>query len=299
VSRFEPTPGSVGAESSISGGTLTITAVNASSQLVPNAQVTIINAATTPTSAAINLTTYTNTNGVVSLIGATSTGSYSIVVTKSGYSTDQTYAVTNSVRNPLTVSSGQTTTGTFAIDQLSSDTLITLAYGSASPITTAPVSIHGAKTTVTSPTVYKYSATVGGAGSATTTISNLEWDTYTMSVSAATGYDIASSCVAQPVAIAAGTAVTTTLYLAPHTTSSIPVKVVASSNGAPIAGASVRLYKSGYDTTLTTDACGQTFFSSLSSGTYSITVSAAGRTTFNSASVSVATTTPAYPVSLN
>lgn len=297
VSRIEPL---TGLESAVTGGTLSVSVLNSSSQPVSNAQVVITNAATSP---AVNLTTYTNINGLVSLIGTPAAAGYSVVVTKSGYSTAQTYSASGQNTNPapanLTVSSGQTTSSTFAIDQLSSLTLITLAYGTANPITSIPITLKGAKTIGTNPTVYKYSTSVGGTGSATTTISSLEWDTYAMSVDPTTGYDLASSCTAQPVAIAAGSAVTTTVYLASHTTSSLPVKVIASGTGAAIPNASVRLYRTGYDTTQTTDACGQTFFSGLTSNTYSLSVSATGYTTFTSGTVVVGTTTTAYAVSLN
>jgi hypothetical protein len=303
VTRLEPTPDTITSttpESSVSGGTLTVNVLNAASQPVANAQVTIANAATSP---AVNLTTYTNTSGVVQLIGTPAASNYSVVVTKSGYSTAQTYTSSSQNRNPvpanLTVTNGQTTSSTFSIDQLSSLTMITLAYGTANPITNAVVTLQGAKTIGTSPIIYKYSASVGGTGSATTTISSLEWDTYSMFVNSSTGYDLASSCSPQPVYVAPGSSVTTTLYLAPHTTNSLPVKVITSSNGAPLAGASVTLSKSGYTATQTTDACGQTFFSGLSATKYSLSVSAAGHTTYNGSNISVSGTTTVYAVSLN
>lgn len=295
VSRFEPT---AGLESAVSGGTLAITVNNASGQPVSDAQVSIVNAGASP---AVNLTTYTNVNGGVSLPGTPAASNYAVTVTKSGYSTAQTYSSTVSNPNPspanLTVSSNQTTSSTFAIDQLATLTILTLRYGSTSTISSVPVTVTSAKTIGSNPVVYKYSATIGGAGSATTTLSNMEWDTYTMSVSSATGYDLASSCDPQPVALAPGSSVTTTLYLTPHTTYSLPVKVTSASDGSLISAASVRLYKTGYDTTQSTDACGQTFFSGLTTGAYSIAVSAAGHTTYNASNVQ-ATSTP-YAVSLN
>lgn len=295
VSRFEPQSG---LESSVSGGTLSISVLNASGQPVPSAQVTITNTTVSPT---VNLTTYTNSSGIVSLIGATAGSNYAISVTKSGYSTAQTYAPSAQNTNPspsnLTVSNNLTTSSTFAIDQLGALTIITLPYGGGSPITNAPVTLRGAKTIGTNPTVYKYSASVGGTGSATTTVSGLEWDSYTMTVNPSTGYDLASSCAPQPVALAPGAAVTTMLYLAPHTAYSLPVKVTAASDGSLIPGASVRLFKTGYDTTLTTDSCGQAFFSGLTADVYSLSVSAPGHATYSSGSVSA--TTSVYSVSLN
>jgi hypothetical protein len=77
----------------------------------------------------------------------------------------------------------------------------------------------------------------------------------------------------------------------------LPVKVTASASGALIQGASIRLYKTGYDTTLTTDSCGQAFFSGLSSGSYSMSVSKSGYTSYNGSNVNATSTV--YQVSLN
>lgn len=296
VSRFEPTTGIETNPCGTPCGTLTINVLNASSQPVSGASVSITNAGTSPT---VAVNTFTNTSGTVSLIGAPAASGYSVSVSKTGYSSAQTYSGTNPTPGSLTVSSNQTTSQTFQIDTLATLSIITRLWSDASYITTVPFSIRGAKTTNSSPVTYKYNQTLGGSGSPTTTISSLEWDTYTMSVSGGSGYDIASSCSPQPVSVSPGASVETTLYLAPHTTNSLPIKVASAASGNLITGASVRLYKTGYDTTLSTDACGQTFFSGLSSGTYSISVSASGYTTYTSSSISVSGTTPVYTVSLN
>ena len=293
VSRFEP---SSGLESTVTGGTLTINVVDASGQPVSNAQVTVVNASSSPT---VNLTTYSNVNGSITLPGTPAASNYAITVTKSGYSTAQTYA--SSAQNPspspanLTVSNNQTTSSTFAIDQLSSLTILTLLYDSTTTIGSVPVTVTSAKTIGTG--IHKYSASVGGTGSATTTLSSMEWDTYTMSVPSTTGYDLASSCSPQPVSLSPGASVSTTLYLAPHTSNSLPVKVVSGTDGSLISGASVQLSKTGFSATQTTDSCGQTFFSSLTTGAYTLSVSAPGHATFNASNVQ--STSTVYAVTLN
>lgn len=297
VSRFEP---STGLESAISGGTLLISVRDAANLPLQGARVDISNASASP---AVQLTTFTNSSGVVSLIDVPVASGYAVTVSKSGYSSAGTHV--SSVANPnpvpgvLTVTKNQTTSSTFSIDLLSSFTIRTLFYGSGAPITSAAISLRGAKTIGSSPVVYAYSAVVGGTGSATTTVQDLEWDTYTMSIAADTGYDLASSCAPQPVVLTPGTSPTVTLYLAPHTASSLPVKVAASSNGALVAGAAVRLSAAGYDVTQMTDACGQTFFSNLAPGAYTLSVSGSGYTTFSTEDVTVGTTTAVYAVSLN
>ena len=276
-------------------GTLSINVVNASNKALAGASVTITNSTSNP---AVNFNTFTNANGTVTLLAAPASAGYGVVVTNTGYSTDQTGTGANASRLPLTVSNNLTTSATFQIDGLSSMAVVTYQYGTLLPITSVPFSIHGAKTTSSNPVTYKYSATLGGTGSPATTISNLEWDTYTFAVAAATGYDLAYSCGPQPIALSPNTATTTYLYLATHTSNSLAVKVSASADSGLIGGASVRLFKSGYDTTQITDSCGQTFFSGLSSGTYTLSVSASGHTTFTNANLSVASSTQSQ-VSLN
>lgn len=113
-----------GIETSVPGGTLSINAVDAASQPVVNAEVRIVNPSVTP---AISITTYTGTDGNISFIGAPASTNYQITVTKSGYSTAQTYAVTAANPNPnprhLTVSNNLTTTSSFAIDLLASKSI--------------------------------------------------------------------------------------------------------------------------------------------------------------------------------
>lgn len=120
IGRVSPT----GIETAIPGGTLTIIAVDADNAILPNAQVQIVNASTSPI---INITTYTGEDGSISFIGAPAASNYQITVTKTGYSTAQTYPATTQNPNPnprhLTVSTNQTTTGSFAIDLLASKTI--------------------------------------------------------------------------------------------------------------------------------------------------------------------------------
>jgi hypothetical protein len=123
-------------ETTLNGGTLQIVVVNAVGAPVPGASVTITNASTSPT---VNLTTFSDANGLVYLPGAATSTQYTVSVTKAGYSTAQTYARTITNQNPtpgyLTVVQSQTTSSTFAIDVLGSITLNTF-----SPIATSTFS---------------------------------------------------------------------------------------------------------------------------------------------------------------
>lgn len=121
VARIAPL---TGLESAVSGGTLTVNAVDAQGAALPSAQITVVNASTS-----VNLTTYTSASGTVQLIGTPAGSGYQVTVTKSGYSTAQTYSATsqNTSPNPghLTVSNSVTTSATFAIDLLGTKTVRT------------------------------------------------------------------------------------------------------------------------------------------------------------------------------
>src|SRR3989344_4077226 len=116
VGRVSP----FGIETAVPGGTLTINVVNEAAAPVVNAQVDIANTGTTPT---INIRTYTNIDGSITFIGAPAASGYQIVVSKTGYSSAQTYPVTVQNPNPdprhLTVADNQTTSANFTIDYVS------------------------------------------------------------------------------------------------------------------------------------------------------------------------------------
>ena len=428
VTRVEPPNGmEVACPPSTPCGTLAITVVNAAAEPVANAQVHIVNSTTNP---AIDVTTYTNTDGMVVFAGAPAAPDYSVTVSKSGYNSDQTYDTPNPVQGPLTVSANQTTTGIFRIDLLSSMTINTyslatndwtdtftdeskintetssyievsgnqarfegnqpwtgpadlrsqtitpvalsrwgvfswhdnrpslttityhvyypsgagsipvpdsvllgnstgfsagtsvdlsvipadeypslvleaylvaqdpnapsptvqdwsLTYESGQGIA-IPVLIQGLKPIdYGPPMVFKYSQTLTSNSSGVLSIPGMEWDTYTMTVAASTGYDISSSCSPQPIVLAPNTSVTTGLFFSPHTANSLLVDV-KNGPGAYLSGAAVRLTKGGsYDETVIADACGQAFFDTLTNGNYSLTVSKTGYQTFGPSNVNV------------
>ncbi len=120
-----------GLETTTGGGTLTANIVNAVGTAVPGATVRIVNASTSPD---IDLTTFSDSYGQVILPGAPTSTEYQITVSKTGYSSAQTYQRTGTNANPspgyLTVVGGSTTSSTFAIDLLA--TLIVRTF---SPIT--------------------------------------------------------------------------------------------------------------------------------------------------------------------
>lgn len=115
ISRVSPP----GVETSVPGGTLSFTVNNATLSPVSNAQIRIVNSGVSP---AVDLTTYTDAAGTASILGVPAGSGYQITVTKSGYSTAQTYSSSATNTNPipthLGVALNQTTAATFAIDTL-------------------------------------------------------------------------------------------------------------------------------------------------------------------------------------
>lgn len=108
-----------GIESTTGGGTLQVRAVDALGAAVAGATVRIQNSSTSPS---IDLSTFTDSAGLVWLPGAPTSTQYRISVTKEDYSSAQTYERDSTNQNPnpgyLTVVGGSTTSGTFAIDRL-------------------------------------------------------------------------------------------------------------------------------------------------------------------------------------
>ena len=289
VSNYVPQ----GIETTVGGGTLQITVVDVLGVGVPSATVTIQNTSVTP---AVDFTTYTPGSGLVSFPGAASGTGYQIYVSKSGYSSAQTYDQTSQNQNPapghLTVSTNQTTTGTFAIDYLSTLTLRTFSATLPPATTTPPLpnisfTLTGAKTigsTSGGSPIYKAITTASSGESAEITLT-LEWDAYTPSVS---GYDIVDACPAPPYALVPNSSSTATLTLGTDSTNSLRVTVF-DNVGVVVSGATVELTQSGFTDTKTSSTCGAAYFGDLASASdYTVTISKTGyaTTVFTNVSVS-------------
>lgn len=125
-----------GLETTTGGGTLRIDVIDAGGLPVPGASVRVVNDTLVPP---VDFTTFTNELGIVYLPGAATSSEYQVYVSKSGYSSAQTYERDGTNQNPtpgyLTVAKDETTTSTFAIDVLSQTTVRTY-----SPIQTATTS---------------------------------------------------------------------------------------------------------------------------------------------------------------
>jgi hypothetical protein len=238
----------------VSGGALSLQVINADGQPVPDATLTITDPSTSPS---LNVTRTTNSQGDWIEVGLqNSANSYHIVATKSGYSTDQTYASSQSNPNPVkpnaTIAGGQVTAVSFAIDQESSLTVNTVNQ-TCQALSGVGVQLQGTKLIGTSPNVYKFSNSYTSNSSGQVALNPIEWDTYTPSITTSS-YMIYGSSPIQQIDLLPGTAQQSTLVLGPSTANSLLVIVKDSSTGNPIQGASVQLESTSpsYNQTLLT-----------------------------------------------
>ncbi|MBP9757035.1 MAG: hypothetical protein KBD06_00385 [Candidatus Pacebacteria bacterium] len=137
------------------------------------------------------------------------------------------------------------------------------------------VTVRGLKTIGNSPTVYKYNATSTSDGGGRINLPSIEWDTYTIDPTTMSGFETAEVCAPQPELLSPGASQITRLYVATNTPRSLVVDV-RQGDDSYIQNASVQLFSTTTDTTLNTSACGQVYFPSLSSGTYTLNVSKTG-----------------------
>lgn len=168
---------------------------------------------------------------------------------------------------------------------LPSDWTITwFSFDTSTPVPNLAFAMQGSKTLGLDDAgqpIYKYQENLSTNGSGLLTISNLEWDSYKITVNgSATGYDLANSSPPQPVNINPSVNQATILKLADHKSQTLLI-TIRDASGQPLVGASVQLYKTGYDKTKLTTDSGQAFFSPLTSATYNLEIKMAGYQDFS------------------
>jgi len=240
ITNFTTTVSPSGLENMASGGALSLSVIDAFGQPVAGATINITNNIINPT---INLSRISDANGKWIEVGLPdSSNSYHVVVTKNGYSSDQTYPITGQNPNPTkpdaTIANGQVTQISFAIDKTSTLTFNTLNQ-TCSAISGVPIEVKGAKI-IGTPNVLKYDNNFTSNGNGQVPINNLEWDNYTPAL-ATNSYMIYGSSPIQQINVLPNTTQLFNLILGPKTTNSLLVIVKDSSTGNPIEGANVSL----------------------------------------------------------
>ena len=162
------------------------------------------------------------------------------------------------------------------------------------PLPNILFSIHGAKTIGTDSSgaqIYKMNENDTTNAGGVWNINPIEWDTYTPALPSGSSYAVAEQC---PSTLSVSPAQSATVALTLQSATANTLRVVVTGNGNPVAGATVTLTGASANTTST---CGQTFWSGLSSGTKTLTVTASGFQTFTDSNVSVSGTSN-YSVTL-
>ena len=235
-------------------GALFVQVFDASGVAIVDAEVHIVNNQVNPP---INFYETTNNDGMLQIVDVPPGNfAYEITVTKTGYSTAQTYLI-DPLNNPnplpphSTVAAGQVTQISFAIDRVSEFAIKSITNLCA-PVASVPFNLLGAKTIGALPTVYKYNQNFTTDSSGFKNIPGLEWDTYNLSQSSAT-HDIAGVIPLLPIALSPGATQNVSLIMAPKNPKSLLVIVKDGVTGLPLAEATARLSKSGYDESKITD----------------------------------------------
>ncbi len=242
-------------ETASTNGALVIKVFDASGSPVVGASVNIVNNVVSPV---VNITDVTGNDGTLTIVDAPpATESYEITVTKTGYSTEKTYAIggggnPNPSKPNMTVVIQQISQMSFTIDALSTAPVNTFD-NQCNPTPNFDFTITGTKLIGTNPDTLKYSRNLTSDGSGNLTISDLEWDTYNI-VGTDSSYDII------------GTNPLLSLGIPPNTTQNIQITTAAKngrrllvvvrdqSTGLPITDASVTLDNGGgYSSTKITD----------------------------------------------
>lgn len=186
------------AETSSNTGIILIKVLDANGNPLPGASVHITNINPNPD---VDITTTTDNLGqalIPKMPPDTSKG-YHTVVTKSGYSTSQTYPADTTTPTPVlpdfSVIAQQTTTLTFAIDQLANLT-VKVVDEAENPIVGVNLTVIGQKLINTTPAVPKFTQTHATDSSGIVALNGIEWDSYDFT---AAGRTILSSSPAKPV----------------------------------------------------------------------------------------------------
>ncbi len=240
-------------ETASNNGALFVRVFDANGQPVQGADIHIENNQVNPP---IVIDEISNNQGELQIVDAPpGVEAYEIQVSKSGYSQDQTYPVgafdnPNPTRPHATVALQQVTQTSFAIDTTSVLETSSLTKTCA-PVSNVDFLLKGSKLIGMNPDVLKYDQVHATDGSGETTIADLEWDTYNLSLNDAL-YDLAGAIPLVPLSLTPNTAQELKLIVAPKDPNALLVTIKDAGTQLPVSGAQVRLESAGYDETLIT-----------------------------------------------
>ncbi|MCS7183975.1 MAG: hypothetical protein NZ866_01335 [Patescibacteria group bacterium] len=238
-------------ESSTKNGSLFIQVINASGQAISEANIQVINNATSPP---IIINDLTNNQGMLQLIDIpTGTNVYQITVTKEGYSVDKTYLPgANENPNPIiphqTVIEQSLTTVTFQIDRLANLDLKAI-NNFCEGINNLNLRLTGQKLIGTNPDIIKNIITTSTNSQGDQKL-KLEWDNYLYEI-LNNEYILAGYNSSSPLVILPGLNYYLRLNIASSLGNSLLVSVLDNENN-PLNEAEIELSKSNFEKILYT-----------------------------------------------
>jgi len=241
-------------ETASTNGALVIRVFDASGLPVSDADVSIVNSTLNP---AVNINDHTGIDGTLTIVDAPpSVGGYKITVTKSSYSTDQTYPVgasgnPNPSKPNATVILQQITQLSFEIDRVSTVPVSTI-NNQCGAIADFDFDFLGTKLIGINPDKIKHSLSFTTSGAGLVSINNVEWDTYTIT-GTDTNYDIIGTNPLLSLGVPPNTTQNMQIIVAPKNGRRLAVAIKDQATGLPVSGASVTLSKAGYTSTLITN----------------------------------------------
>lgn len=283
-------------ETASTNGALFIKVFDANGNPVEGANVHVVNNQTSP---AITIDDVTNASGMLQIVDAPpGVNAYDITVTKSGYSTDKTYAPTVANPNPVkplaTVALQQVTQISFTIDRLSTFNVSSVNQ-TCSYIGNIDFNLRGSKLVGTSPDVLKYSSDKVTSGGGILSIPNMEWDSYIYTLTDS-AYDIIGWNPISPINLLPNSTQNIQLVVAPKNPRTLVVTVTDSATNLPLSDVSVTLSKSGF--TSVTNSTGQGFINQTDWSGGGSQATSTDDTKYFSSDGNVVTNSPAGVVSL-
>jgi len=225
-------------ETASTNGTLFVRIFDANGNPVPQANVHITNA-----TLGVDINDTTNNDGLLAVVDAPpASNSYRIIVTKSGYTTDRTYATSISNPHPTkpdaTVILQQVTQVSFIIDKVSTINVRSKNL-QCNPVANVPFTIAGAKLIGTNPDVLKFSGNYSTDSSGTKTLNNIEWDMFTMTIGG--GFNLAGVNPPSPFAVLPNSTQNVDIIFAEGAPNNLLVTVKDSATGLPLSGVALTL----------------------------------------------------------
>src|SRR3989344_2588725 len=231
-------------ETASTNGALFIKVFDANGVPVQGASVSLTKS-TTPT---VSINDVTDASGLLAIVDAPpGVNAYRISATKSGYTTDRTYATSSGNPNPTkpdaTVLLQQVTQVSFVIDKVSTINVSSKDLQCAA-IANVPFDIAGSKLIGTNPDVLKFSGSYTTDSSGLKILNDIEWDTFTLVVGGA--FNLAGVNPPSPFSILPNSIQNVDLIIADGEPNNLLVTVKDSVTQLPLSGVDLTLTQGSF-----------------------------------------------------